>query len=119
MKQFNEIDLYIADFPALTRKMLEQLRATIKLAAPEASEVISYGMPAYKQNGILVYFAAYKNHIGLYPMASGVEAFKSVLSGCKMSKGTIQFPLDKPLPLEIIAEIVRFRVVERSNKLSK
>jgi uncharacterized protein YdhG (YjbR/CyaY superfamily) len=113
MKQLNEIDQYIATFPEQTRKLLEQLRETIKLAAPEASEVISWGMPAYKQNGILVYFAAYKNHIGFYPTASGVENFKQDFSAFHVSKGTIQFPLDKPLPLELIARVVRFRVEER------
>ena len=117
MKQLNDIDSYISGFPEQTRGMLEQLRATIKLAAPEASEVISWGMPAYKQNGILVYFAAYKNHIGFYPTASGVENFKQEFSSFKVSKGTIQFPLDKPLPLELITEIVRFRVEERLKRV--
>ena len=109
----NEVDLYIARFPDPAREMLMQLRATIQTAAPEAVEVISYGMPAYKQNGILVYFAAYKNHIGFYPTASGIEAFKPELSSFQWSKGTIQFPLDKPLPLELIAKVVSFRVEER------
>lgn len=117
MRQLNDIDIYILGFPEQTRGMLEQLRATIKLAAPEASEVISWGMPAYKQNGILVYFAAYKNHIGFYPTASGIEAFKPELSSFKWSKGTIQFPLDNPLPLELITEIVRFRVEERLKRV--
>jgi uncharacterized protein YdhG (YjbR/CyaY superfamily) len=119
MKQLNAIDSYISGFPKQTRGMLEQLRATIKLAAPEASEVISYGMPAYKQKGILVYFAAYKNHIGFYPTASGIEAFKPELSSFQWSKGTIQFPLDKPLPLELVTKIVRHRINERMQKLQK
>jgi len=113
MRDMNEVDLYIARFPDPAREMLMQLRATIQTAAPEAVEVISYGMPAYKQNGILVYFAAYKNHIGFYPTASGIEAFKPELSSFQWSKGTIQFPLDKPLPLELIAKVVSFRVEER------
>ena len=119
MKQSNDIDIYISGFPEQTRVMLEQLRATVKLAAPEASEVISYGMPAYKQNGILVYFAAYKNHIGFYPTASGIEAFKGELSSFQWSKGTIQFQLDKPLPLELVTKIVRYRINQRMQKIKK
>jgi len=119
MKQLNEIDHYISGFPEQSRVLLEQLRETIKLAAPEAIEVISYGMPAFKQNGILVYFAAYKNHIGFYPTASGIEAFKPELSSYQWSKGTIQFPLDKPLPVELITQIVRHRIYQRMQKLKK
>jgi uncharacterized protein YdhG (YjbR/CyaY superfamily) len=118
MTQPNDIDSYISGFPEQTRGMLEQLRATIKLAAPEASEVISYGMPAYKQNGILVYFAAYKNHIGFYPTASGIENFKKDFSAFHLSKGTIRFPLDQPLPLELIARVVKFRVEDRLLKVA-
>jgi uncharacterized protein YdhG (YjbR/CyaY superfamily) len=109
----NEIDQYIAGFPDHTRELLTQLRKTIQTAAPEAKEVISWSMPAFKQNGILVFYAAYKNHIGFYPTASGIEAFKTELSSYKWSKGTIQFPLDKPLPLELITKIVRHRILER------
>ncbi len=106
----NEIDTYIAAFPQETQVMLEQLRATIREAAPQAKEVLSYRMPAYKLNGMLLYFAGYKNHIGFYPMASGIEAFKNELSGYKWAKGSVQFPLHKPLPLELITRIVIFRV---------
>jgi uncharacterized protein YdhG (YjbR/CyaY superfamily) len=113
----NEIDHYIDRFPDPAREMLMQLRKTIQTAAPKAEEVMSYRMPAYKQNGILVYFAAYKNHIGFYPTASGVEKFKHDFSTFRVSKGTIQFPLDKPLPLELIAKVVRFRVEERLMKV--
>jgi uncharacterized protein YdhG (YjbR/CyaY superfamily) len=119
MKEVNDIDRYIAGFPENTRNMLEQLRHTIKQNAPDAEEVISYQMPAYKQNGILLYFAAYKNHIGFYPMAQAIEVFRAELSSFKLSKGTIQFPLDKPLPLELITKIVKFRVIERSKKSKK
>jgi uncharacterized protein YdhG (YjbR/CyaY superfamily) len=119
MKQLNDIDHYISGFPEQSRALLEQLRETIKLAAPEAIEVISYGMPAFKQNGILVYFAAYKNHIGFYPTASGIEAFKTELSSYQWSKGTIQFPLDKPLPSELITKIVKHRIYQRMQKLKK
>jgi uncharacterized protein YdhG (YjbR/CyaY superfamily) len=112
-KNFEE---YIVAFPAESQKVLEQLRETIKKAAPEADEVISYGMPSFRQNGRLLYFAAFKNHIGFYPMASGIEAFKTKLSAYKWAKGSIQFPLQKPLPIELITEIVKFRVKENLEK---
>ena len=104
------IDSYIAGFPGHTGKLLAQLREIIRQAAPDAVEVMSYQMPAFKQKGILVYFAAYKHHIGFYPTASGIEAFKSELSSYKWSKGTIQFPLHPELPVELITEIVKFRL---------
>lgn len=106
------IDEYICSFPMGTQKLLKQLRVTIRETAPEAEEVISYQMPAFKLNGMLVYFAGYKNHIGFYPTASGISAFKLELSHYKCSKGTVQFPLDKPLPLELIRKIVQFRMHE-------
>ena len=109
-KPTNAIDAYIARFPKETQRLLQQLRATILRAAPNAEEVISYQMPAYRQHGILVYFAAYHNHIGLYPMASGISKFKKELSRFKGAKGSVQFPLDKPLPLRLIRSIVAFRV---------
>jgi len=111
-KEFKNIDEYIADFPDATKKMLTQIRFTIKDAAPKAEEAISYGMPAFKFNGVLVYFAGYKNHIGFYPTGSGIAAFKEELSGYKCSKGTAQFPLDKRLPLGLIRKIVKHRVKE-------
>lgn len=106
------VDLYLADFPLETMLLLNQLRETIRKAAPEAEEVISYQMPAYKFHGMLVYFAGCKNHIGFYPTSSGIANFKKELSSYKSSRGSVQFPLDQPLPLELISEIVRFRVVE-------
>ena len=112
MNQPNEIDHYIAGFPEKVQGMLLQLRAAIREAAPEAIEVISYQMPAFKLNGMLVWFAGYKNHIGFYPKGSGIEAFRSSLDEYKCSKGTIQFPLDKPLPVQLITEIVKFRAGE-------
>jgi uncharacterized protein YdhG (YjbR/CyaY superfamily) len=112
----NDIDKYIAGFPKDTQKFLEQLRATIKKAAPGAEEVVSYQMPAYKYHGMLVYFAGYENHIGFYPTPSGIEAFKKELSVFKGAKGSVQFPLDKPLPLELISKIVAFRMKENSEK---
>lgn len=108
----NDIDQYIDGFPESTRQLLEQVRDTIKKAAPGAEEVISYKMPAYKYHGMLVYFAGYKNHIGFYPTGSGIEKFKKELSGYKGAKGSVQFPIDKPLPLNTISKIVAFRVQE-------
>ena len=110
------IDEYIATFPAGTRALLEVLRATIKSAAPDAVEVISYQMPAYKLFGMLVYFAAYQHHIGFYPGASGVVACAEDLKDYKTSKGTVQFPLDKALPIDLITKIVQFRVTENTQK---
>jgi len=112
----NGIDTYIATFPKETQVLLEQIRTTIRNAAPEAEEVISYQMPAYKLNGILFYFAGYKNHIGFYPTSTGIEAFKKELSVYKGAKGSVQFPIDKPLPIELITEIVKFRVKENLEK---
>lgn len=105
-----DVDGYIAGFPKDTQKMLKQLRETIIKATPGAEEVISYQMPAYKYHGMLVYFAGYKNHIGFYPTTSGIEAFKKELSVYKGAKGSVQFPLDKPLPLQLITKIVKFRM---------
>ncbi len=110
------IDEYIAAFPKDVQKTLQQLRITIQKAAPKAEEVISYQMPAFKQNGVLVYFAAYKNHIGFYPTASGIRVFKDEISGYKNSKGAVQFPIDKPLPIQLISKMVKFRVKENLEK---
>ncbi len=114
--KIDNVDSYIARFSKDTQEMLEQLRLTIKKVAPEAEEVISYQMPAFKLQGILVYFAGYKNHIGLHPRASGIEAFKKELSIYKGAKGSVQFPLKKPLPLDLISSIVKFRVKENLEK---
>ena len=113
---YKNIDAYIAGFPRGTQKLLEQLRATIKKAAPLAEEVISYGMPAFKLNGMLVWFAAHTKHIGFYPRISGIAAFKKELSIYKGAKGSVQFSLDKPLPLGLITKIVKFRVTENLQK---
>ncbi len=112
----NSIDAYIAGFPEETRVLLEQVRTTIRKAAPAAEEVISYQMPAFKLNGILVYFAAYSKHIGFYPTSSGITAFKKELSAYKGAKGSVQFPIDKPLPLNLISRIVKFRVEENRER---
>jgi uncharacterized protein YdhG (YjbR/CyaY superfamily) len=113
----NNIDEYIANFPIDTQEILEQIRVTIRNVAPQAVEVISYGMPAFKLNGILVWFAAYSKHIGFYPKASVIEVFKKEISTYKSAKGYVQFPLNKPMPLELIAEIVKYRVFENVQKM--
>jgi uncharacterized protein YdhG (YjbR/CyaY superfamily) len=113
---FGSIDEYIATCPKDIQQKLEELRATIKAAAPEAEEKISYQMPAFALKGNLVWFAAFKNHIGFYPMPSGTQAFKKELSIYDGSKGTVRFPMDKPLPLKLISKIVKFRVAENLKK---
>jgi uncharacterized protein YdhG (YjbR/CyaY superfamily) len=116
----NNINEYIAGFPKDTQKILKQIRATIKKAAPGAEETISYAIPTFKLKGRdLVYFAGYKNHIGLYPAPRGNEAFKKELSVYKGGKGTVQFPLDKPMPLNLITRIVKFRIKENLEKEGK
>jgi uncharacterized protein YdhG (YjbR/CyaY superfamily) len=114
--QYKTIDEYIKIYPTNIQSILEQMRQTIQKAAPEAGEAISYQMPAFKLNGNLVYFAAFKNHIGFYPTSSGIEAFKQELSPYKTSKGAVQFPLDKPIPYDLVEKIVLFRVKENLEK---
>ena len=106
------IDEYIAGFPNDIQDILEKLREVIREAAPQAEEVINYGIPTFKLNGNLVHFAAFKKHIGFYPTPSAMEAFKEELSPYETSKGTIKFPLDKPIPFDLIKRIVKFRVNE-------
>jgi uncharacterized protein YdhG (YjbR/CyaY superfamily) len=110
------VDDYIKQFPENVQASLQKLRNTIKIAAPKADEVISYMMPAYKYNGILVYFAGYKNHIGFYAAPTGHKTFKKDLAIYKSGKGSVQFPLDKPLPLLLISKIVKYRVAENLEK---
>jgi uncharacterized protein YdhG (YjbR/CyaY superfamily) len=109
---FISIDEYIATFPKEIRKILEELRATINASAPDAEEKISYQMPTFALKGNLVHFAAYKKHIGFYPTPNGIQAFKHELSVYEGAKGSIKFPIDKPLPLELISKIVKYRVAE-------
>jgi len=109
---YTTIDEYIETFPKSVQKLLEEMRATIKAAAPEAEEKISYQMPTFFLKGNLVHFAAYKRHIGFYPTPSGIQAFQKELSIYKNSKGSVQFPIDQPLPLELVRRIVQFRVAE-------
>jgi uncharacterized protein YdhG (YjbR/CyaY superfamily) len=107
-----DIDEYIADFPATTQALLQQMRSCISKAAPKAEEAISYAMPTFKLNGNLVHFAGYKEHIGFYPAPSGISAFEGELKKYKTSKGAIQFPINEKLPLTLIAKIVKFRAQE-------
>src|SRR6187431_2242691 len=116
MKKVENFDEYIASFPEETQELLNEMRATIGKAAPKAEEIISYGMPAYKLHGNLVYFAGYKNHIGFYPGAAGISNFKKEISGYKNAKGSVQFPIDEPLPLKLVTKIVKFRVAENVAK---
>ncbi len=106
------IEEYISGLPIGVQERLQSIRKAIREAAPDAKEVISYGMPAFKGNRVLVYFAAHKMHIGFYPTSSGMTRFKDELSGYKQSKGAVQFPLDEDIPLEMVRRIVRFRVGE-------
>ena len=112
MQKPANIDEYISTFPEATQHIMDEIRKTIQKAAPEAKEVISYSMPAYKMNKVLVYFAGYKNHIGFYPCPSALEEFKKDISIYKNSKGAVQFPLDKPIPLDLITKMVKFRLEE-------
>jgi len=110
------IDEYIATFPTATQVILQQVRATIKQAAPDAKEAISYAMPAFKLNGNLVYFAGYANHIGFYATPTGNHEFAEDLSKYKTGKGSIQFPINEPMPLDLITRIVKFRLKENLEK---
>jgi len=114
-----DIDSYIAGFPEDIQKRLEQVRATIRKAAPKAEEAIKYAMPTFVLQGNLVHFAAFKNHIGFYPAPTGMAAFKKDLAPYKTGKGSVQFPLDKPMPLALITRIVKMRVQENLAKKSK
>lgn len=106
------IDEYIARFPQDVQVILREIRRTVRAAAPDAQEAISYQMPTFKLKGNLVHFAAFKSHIGFYPVPSGVEAFKEELATYKQGKGSVQFPLDQPIPYDLISRIVKFRVEE-------
>jgi uncharacterized protein YdhG (YjbR/CyaY superfamily) len=106
------IDEYIAGFPPDVQRILQKVRTTISTAAPQAEEVISYQMPTFRLEGNLVHFAAFKNHIGLYPTPSGTDKFRVELSPYETGKGSIRFPLDEPIPYDLISRIVKFRVEE-------
>lgn len=117
--KYTTINEYIAYFPAEVQVILNKVRATIKSVAPSATEAISYGIPTFKLNGNLVHFAGYEHHVGFYPGGEGVEVFKDELTSYKTSKGTIQFPLDKPIPYELIKKITLYRVEKNSKKTKK
>jgi len=111
-KAAKSVDDYIGDFPKKVQRILNNLRSAIKNAAPQAKETISYRIPTFTLRGYLVHFAAYEHHIGFYPSSSPMKVFKRELSSYQVSRGTIQFPLDRPLPLTLISRIVKFRVKE-------
>ncbi len=117
-KQLKMIDEYIGAFPKEVQDVLEKIRSAIRESAPKAEEAISYGIPAFKLNGGRgsVYFAGWKNHIGFYPTPSGIEAFKKELAPFKQEKGSVQFPLDKPIPYDLVKKIVRYRVTGNLEK---
>ena len=113
---YESIDDYISKFPPEIQEILSTIRKVIKEAAPDAKEKISYQMPTFELHGNLVHFAAFKNHIGFYPTPNGIDAFKEELSVYKGAKGSIQFPLNQPMPYELISKIVKFRVAENIQK---
>ena len=115
-KTYQDIDEYIADYPKDVQKILNKIRATIKKAAPQAQEAISYQIPAFKQNGNLIHFAAYDSHIGVYPAPRGVDKFKKDVARYGSGKATLKFPLDEPVPYDLITRIVEFRVKQNSEK---
>jgi uncharacterized protein YdhG (YjbR/CyaY superfamily) len=110
------IDEYIAAFPTEVQELLQTIRATIQKAAPDATEAITYAIPTFKLNGNLVHFGGYKTHIGFYPAPMGIEAFKEETAQYEAGKGTLQFPIDKPMPLDLVTRIVKFRVAKNLEK---
>jgi uncharacterized protein YdhG (YjbR/CyaY superfamily) len=117
MKKPGSVEEYIESFPKEVQKTLKQMRSAVKKAAPKAEEKISYGMPYYSLNGRLVYFAGYKRHIGFYPMPGAIAAFKKEIAKYKWAKGSVQFLLDKPLPISLITKMIKFRVKENEAKI--
>jgi uncharacterized protein YdhG (YjbR/CyaY superfamily) len=116
MMKYSNIDEYIANFPAEVQLILKKLRSEISKVAPGATEKISYGIPTFYLNGNLVHFAGYENHIGFYPGAAGIEGFRDKLSAYEVSKGTVRFPIGKPIPYALISSIVKFRVRQNLEK---
>jgi uncharacterized protein YdhG (YjbR/CyaY superfamily) len=114
VKKFKTVEDYLASLPKETREKVEQLRKAIRETAPKAEEIINYNMPAFRLEGVLVWYAAYKNHIGFYPKTSPIKFFKKELEGYKTSKGAIQFPLDKSVPIGLVKKIVKFRIKENA-----
>lgn len=118
-RNFKTMDEYISTFPENVQRILHELRQTIKEAAPEAEETINYQIPTFTLNGNLVHFAAFRNHIGFYPAPSGIEAFENELTSYKRAKGSVQFPINQPLPLALIRRIVKYRVKENLERNQK
>jgi uncharacterized protein YdhG (YjbR/CyaY superfamily) len=116
-KAAKNVDEYIEGFPPEVASKLKQLRKTIRATAPKAEELISYGIAGYKYHGMLIYFAGFKNHVSVYPAPRGADAFKKELAAYKGGKGTVQFPLDKPIPLYMVKRIIKFRLAENEAKL--
>jgi uncharacterized protein YdhG (YjbR/CyaY superfamily) len=116
MEKPKSIDKYIANFPVESQVILQEIREVIKSIVPQAKETISYAIPTFKLNGNLVHFAAYKNHIGFYPGAAAIDAFRNEISSYKSSKGAIQFPIHQPMPIDLIKKIVEFRVNQNLKK---
>ena len=115
-RKFKTVDEYFSVLPAKTKTHMKDMRTAIKKAAPQAEELISYNMPAFKCQGMLVYYAAHTEHIGFYPVSSAIRAFEKDLVKYERSKGTIRFPLDKPIPIDLVRKIVKFRVNENAEK---
>ena len=116
IQKVHTVDAYISSQPKELQAKLEQLRQTIRKSAPKAEEGIGYGMPSYKWQGPLVYFACFKNHFGFFPMPAAIAAFKEKLSAYELAKGTVRFPHNVPLPVKLIADIVKFRVRQNEEK---
>ncbi|WP_339793202.1 DUF1801 domain-containing protein [uncultured Imperialibacter sp.] len=115
--KFKSVDEYIGTFPEEVQSILTTLRQTIKQAAPQAEELISYNMPAFKQNGFLVSYAAWKKHIGMYPVPAGDQAFQKAIAPFTTEKSTAQFPLNQPMPLKLIAQLIAFRLKENNKRV--
>lgn len=119
MKNNKTIDQYIQGYPEEVKQLLEKMRQTIQKAAPEATEAIAYGIPTFRQNGNLVHFGGFKKHIGFYPAPSGIEEFKDEVKEYEAGKGSLQFPIDKPIPYDLITRIVKFRALENAKKTNQ
>lgn len=118
-KSPSTVEEYIQEFPKEVQEIMQKIRSIVKEEAPEAQEKISYGMPTFSYKGILVHFAAYKNHIGFYPTPSGISKFEEELKSYKYAKGSVQFPISKPIPYDLIRQIVKTRVEDNLNKSKK
>lgn len=119
MKAYKNIDEYISNYNPEVQKLLQKIRTSIQKAAPDATEAISYGIPTYKLNGNLVHFGAFKKHIGFFPGAEAIEIFEKELTEYVTSKGTIQFPLNQPIPVELVTKITKYRVTKNLEKKKK